>query len=211
MKQIVKFLSLLVFVWILTANVALALTFPVDFRDCLHQDKAIVLSGWYNQPRIYGYHKAYDIPAERGKMVKSPELGEITVVGQEYAKYDPKYKQWKSGYGNYIDIGIYERRLTVIGEVKVLKYSYRVAHLERVFVREGDTVYEGQKIGEVGATGIVDERGRPQLAYHLHFERRSPEGYKINCLREFTPLVQDYFQTKDTLVFAVVGSGSQNN
>jgi len=61
-----------------------------------------------------------------------------------------------SGYGNYVE----------------LKFNYKgknfycfYAHLSKVFVKKGDKVVKGQKIGITGGTGKV-----PPYGVHLHFE-----------------------------------------
>jgi len=49
------------------------------------------------------------------------------------------------------------------------KYRTRYAHLSSIGVKVGQTVYKGDQIGRVGATGSVrSKRGRD--ASHLHFE-----------------------------------------
>ncbi|MEA3346333.1 MAG: M23 family metallopeptidase [Chloroflexota bacterium] len=49
-------------------------------------------------------------------------------------------------------------------------------HLSAISVQEGQQVREGQKLGEVGATGIA-------LGPHLHFEVRATDPYGYNATR----------------------------
>lgn len=193
------------------SNMCFALTFPIDFNDCKQIGKMIVLTGWFHEVRVYGEHQSYDIPANQGVDIKSCELGEVIKTGFEYPKYDSVHKIWRSGYGNYIDIGYFDIIKTPIGEIKRMKYFYRYAHMEKPASTVGDPIYEGQKIGEVGATGIVDLQGRPIKAFHLHMEKRLPNGVKIPCLSNFTPLVQKYFGIETKKVFATIGSKTSNN
>lgn len=44
------------------------------------------------------------------------------------------------------------------------------AHAKKIYVKEGDKIKQGQKIGEVGATGNV-------TGPHLHFEIRKDGRY----------------------------------
>lgn len=44
------------------------------------------------------------------------------------------------------------------------------AHCKTIYVKEGDKIKQGQKIGEVGATGNV-------TGPHLHFEIRRNDRY----------------------------------
>ena len=87
-------------------------------------------------------HKGIDIAYRRGIEVLSAANGKVIE-----RKYDPM------GFGNYI----------------VIRHSYgfatKYAHLDNVYVEEGDTVTQGQKIGTMGNTGL-------STGPHLHFEVR---------------------------------------
>ena len=87
-------------------------------------------------------HKGIDIAYRRGIEVVSAANGKVIE-----RKYDPM------GFGNYI----------------VIRHSYgfatKYAHLDNVYVEEGDTVTQGQKIGTMGNTGL-------STGPHLHFEVR---------------------------------------
>ncbi len=75
--------------------------------------------------------------------------------------YDNDYRSGKTGqmneYGNYIDIRV--------SDGSTLRYAHQQkTSIEGIYV--GATVYAGQQIGEVGATGYV----LGEFPYHLHFE-----------------------------------------
>jgi len=87
-------------------------------------------------------HKGIDIAYRRGIEVVSAANGKVIE-----RKYDPM------GFGNYL----------------VIRHSYgfatKYAHLDNVYVEEGDSVTQGQKIGTMGNTGL-------STGPHLHFEVR---------------------------------------
>ena len=83
-------------------------------------------------------HLALDIAAPTGTKIISPESGEIVLIGDFFYS------------GNYIVIDH--------GHGLITSYS----HLSEVFVKEGQFIDKGQKIGEVGSTGRV-------TGPHLHW------------------------------------------
>jgi len=87
-------------------------------------------------------HKGIDIAYRRGIEVVSAANGKVIE-----RKYDPM------GFGNYI----------------IIRHSYgfatKYAHMDNVYVEEGDSVTQGQKIGTMGNTGL-------STGPHLHFEVR---------------------------------------
>lgn len=85
------------------------------------------------------YHKGADYGAPAGTPVRTVADGEVTFAGR------------KGGYGNYV----------VIRHSKTASTAY--AHLERVAVRAGQRVQQGQNIGTVGSTGMA-------TGPNLHFE-----------------------------------------
>ena len=87
---------------------------------------------------IDSYHTGTDIGADKGTKVVSSIDGKITKA--EYNKYN----------GNYIEI--------TNGKI-ITKYC----HLSKSLVKVGATVRAGEKIGEVGSTGL-------STGPHLHFE-----------------------------------------
>ena len=106
----------------------------------------LVVSDGYGKRRhpITGetqFHPGLDLVAPWGTPVLSVKEGTVT------------HASWKGGYG----------KLVIINPPNGLVSYY--GHLTEIFVKDGDTVTEGQLIGKVGATGDV-------TAPHLHFELR---------------------------------------
>ncbi len=87
-------------------------------------------------------HKGIDIAYRRGIDLVAAANGKVIE-----RKYEPM------GFGNYI----------------VIRHAYgfatKYAHLDNVYVEEGDVVTQGQKIGTMGNTGM-------STGPHLHFEVR---------------------------------------
>ena len=106
-------------------------------------------------------HKGIDVAKTPGADVRSAANGKVIE-----RKFD------KGGFGNYVLIRHKAGFMT--------KY----AHMERVFVKEGDIVAQGQKIGSVGNTGV-------STGYHLHFEVRL--GAEVR-----DPLI--YLRMKDSIL-----------
>ena len=103
---------------------------------------------------IYGYretatgnvpknHTGTDIAAVTGTKIKSATDGQVVLVSEE------------GDYGKHIKVQI--------GEVSII-----YAHCNRLYVKEGDMVTQGQEIAEVGSTGN-------STGPHLHFEIRISE------------------------------------
>jgi murein DD-endopeptidase MepM/ murein hydrolase activator NlpD len=85
-------------------------------------------------------HKGIDIAAPVGTPVVAAAPGVVV------------YARWNSGgYGNLVDIQHPDGSLT------------RYAHNNRLLVREGEAVEQGQQISEMGSTGR-------STGPHLHFE-----------------------------------------
>jgi murein DD-endopeptidase MepM/ murein hydrolase activator NlpD len=102
----------------------------------------------------WGFHYGIDMAALKGTPVYAVAPGKVVE-----ATYSP------SGYGNCI----------VIEHNK--KYKTRYAHLDTMYVKQGQNVVAGSLIGKVGATGAV----RGKNASHLHFEVQV-FGKRINPL-----------------------------
>ena len=85
------------------------------------------------------FHRGVDISSVKGAAVNSGVKGIVTYAGV------------KGNYGNMIEV----RRS---GGLKV-----RYAHLSKIEVRVGQRIQEGDKIGEVGSTGMA-------TGPHLHYE-----------------------------------------
>ena len=98
-------------------------------------------------------HKGVDLAFHRGWPVLATAEGKVVEN-----KFEPM------GFGNYI----------------VIRHKYgfytKYAHLDRVYVNEGDTITQGQRIGVLGSTGL-------STGPHLHYEVRigsqvvDPERY----------------------------------
>jgi murein DD-endopeptidase MepM/ murein hydrolase activator NlpD len=86
-------------------------------------------------------HKGVDIAASKGTAVLAADGGEVIFTG------------WVSGYGNLIKLRHDNGDVTYYG------------HLSKILVSDGASVAQGDKIAEVGSTGI-------STGPHLHFELR---------------------------------------
>lgn len=96
-----------------------------------------------------GYHTGVDHAAPHGAKVVALRSGTVTHVG------------W-GGWGNAYGVQVH---------IKHGGYVTMVAHLSRTTVRRGQSVREGQQIGNVGTTGR-------STGPHAHVETRvSPYGY----------------------------------
>jgi murein DD-endopeptidase MepM/ murein hydrolase activator NlpD len=97
--------------------------------------------GWLSQ----GYrsdHRAIDIAAKQGTFVTASDRGVVIRAG------------WNNqGYGRFVVID------------HNIDYITLYAHLEQIFVQEGEVVGKGQILGTVGSTGN-------STGPHLHFEIR---------------------------------------
>lgn len=92
-----------------------------------------------SRPNAVGYHTGVDFVAPVGTLVGSSAAGQVTV-----ATWDPSYGNWVE-----IDHGG--------------GYRTRYAHLNEIFVREGEWLQANAYIGSVGNTGH-------STGAHLHFE-----------------------------------------
>ena len=98
-------------------------------------------------------HKGIDLAYQQGTPIVSTANGKVVEKG-----YEP------NGFGNYL----------------LLRHKYgfftKYAHMDKVYVKEGETVNQGQVIGTMGNTGL-------STASHLHYEVRigsqvvDPERY----------------------------------
>ncbi len=105
-----------------------------------------VISGY--GPKADGLHNdGVNIKVPRGTAVRAADNGVVVYAGKEL-----------QGYGNLVLIRHANRWMTAY------------AHLDKILVKKGDTLKQGQSLGTVGSTGQVDS---PQL----HFEiRRGTEA-----------------------------------
>jgi murein DD-endopeptidase MepM/ murein hydrolase activator NlpD len=93
--------------------------------------------------RITRPHEGIDIAAPVGEPILAPAKGKVTFAGNRSNGYGLTVEM-DHGYG----------------------YTTRFAHASRLHVRAGDVVERGEKIAEVGATGLV-------TGPHLHYEVES--------------------------------------
>ena len=96
-------------------------------------------------PTVPKYHTGIDIAANTGTKFIAAMSGTVVQVSGE------------GDYGNHVKI--------MQDDVATL-----YAHCSKIYVNEGDTITQGQEIGEVGATGNA-------TGPHLHFEIRKSERY----------------------------------
>lgn len=101
--------------------------------------------GWRNPTTstVPKYHTGLDIAATEGTVIKSATDGKIVLVSSD------------GDYGNHYKIQV---------DDVIIIY----AHCKTLYLKEGDTVKQGQEIAEVGSTGN-------STGPHLHFEVRKSE------------------------------------
>jgi murein DD-endopeptidase MepM/ murein hydrolase activator NlpD len=107
-------------------------------------------------------HHGVEFPDPSGTPVYAAAEGVVISAGPDQAAI---YSPWQNFYGN----------LVVIEHASKLFTLY--AHLSKVTVLAGQNVRAGDKVGEVGRTGVA-------IGSHLHFEVRQGNG-------------QDYFATRN--------------
>ncbi len=102
--------------------------------------------GWRMNPvtAIWSFHSGIDLGAPFGTPVLAAKAGRVDFAG------------WGDGYGNLIEL---DHGST----------GTRYAHLEAIYVYQGQQVAQGQQIGIVGSTGR-------STGPHLHFEIMVPSG-----------------------------------
>jgi len=113
-------------------------------------------------------HTGIDIPAARGTTVMAAKSGVVTTSVYGSGSF------WS--YGNYIVVSHSDGTSTLY------------AHLSRRSVSEGQTVSQGQKIGEVGTTGR-------STGNHLHFEVRR-NGSRTDPVNYFPDKTLYYYSSR---------------
>ena len=177
-----------IFVLVMLSQSAFALTFPIDLSNCIMQHGRVLLTGWFSQRRAYGEHRAIDIPCVKDTTVRAVKAGEIIEVSFADPYYDNKLKQWRTNYGNYIKLRDND------GNVWIM------AHLNSYVVKVGERVPEGQVIGRVGSTGLVDATGHIiTRANHLHIECRSATGRYISTTTAFGRLIKPHLRDQSSV------------
>jgi hypothetical protein len=120
-------------------------------------------------------HHGVEFLNKFGTPVQAAADGVVVFAGPDA---EAVYSPWVNFYGNLI----------------VLKHDNDLytlyAHLSKIDVQVGDAVLVGQKIGEVGQTGVA-------TGSHLHFEVRSGE-------------VKDYFATQNPELWLAPQRGDRN-
>lgn len=102
-------------------------------------------------------HHGIDLSANRGTPIIAPADGYVSFTGRN------------GGYGLYVSINH--------------KYGFetKYGHLQKIYVRRGQFVKRGDKIGEVGNTGISTA---PHLHYEIHYRGKAvnPVNYYFDDL-----------------------------
>lgn len=131
-----------------------------------------------------------EVERQKGFKVRNP-LKKLYVTSPFGKRFHPVYKKYKLHKGvdlraRYVDLyAAASGRVTVAGWVNgygkliIIKhsdgYETRYAHLNKIKVKVGDRIKEGEKIGQTGSTGVGN-------APHLHFEVRK-NGKALNPLQ----------------------------
>ncbi len=111
--------------------------------------------GWRRNPfRRYRweFHPGIDIATYRGRPVVAADRGKVV------------YSGWMGGYGRVVIIDHGGGWITTYG------------HLHRIYVRKGQWVYRGQKIGSVGSTG---RSTGPHLFFEVYYKGRALNPLKV--------------------------------
>ncbi|MCP2727883.1 peptidoglycan DD-metalloendopeptidase family protein [Limnofasciculus baicalensis] len=121
---------------------------PSQFNGYIWPSKGVLTSGY--GPRWGRMHKGIDIAAPIGTPVVAAADGVVVSAG------------WNSGgYGNLVEVQHADGSVT------------RYAHNNRILVRQGQEVAQGQQISEMGSTGF-------STGPHLHFEVHPSGGAAVN-------------------------------
>lgn len=103
----------------------------------------------------YKFHEGIDFGADRGTPILAAADGYVTFTGKN------------GGYGLFVSINH--------------KYGFetKYGHLQKIYVRRGQYVKRGDKIGEVGNTGLSTA---PHLHYEVHYR-----GKAVNPINYYFP------------------------
>ncbi|MGZ6251125.1 MAG: M23 family metallopeptidase [Candidatus Chromulinivorax sp.] len=111
-------------------------------------------------PRKSGFHNGVDFAANKGTPVYAVADGLV-----EIAQMSDDIK----GYGNMILLQHEQLKFKdEFGHQQL--YKSRYAHLDQLFVQQGNKVQKGEQIGTVGASGHVVAKNSKSDPSHLHFE-----------------------------------------
>lgn len=110
--------------------------------------------------KIRKFHAGLDFPARVGTAIQAPGDGVVVETG------------WHNGYGNCVKVS------------HGYGYETLYGHMSKITVTVGQHLTKGQKIGEVGDTGLSTA---PHLHYEVHYK-----GKPINpinfCMDNLTPV-----------------------
>lgn len=110
--------------------------------------------------KIRKFHAGLDFPARVGTAIQAPGDGVVVETG------------WHNGYGNCVKVS------------HGYGYETLYGHMSKICVTVGQHLTKGQKIGEVGDTGLSTA---PHLHYEVHYK-----GNPINpinfCMDNLTPV-----------------------
>lgn len=109
--------------------------------------------------KIKKFHEGVDFPARVGTAIQASGNGVVVEAG------------WHSGYGQCVKISH--------------GYGYETwyAHMNKIYVRPGEKIQKGHKIGEVGDTGLSTA---PHLHYEVHYKGRPINPINF-CMDKLTP------------------------
>jgi murein DD-endopeptidase MepM/ murein hydrolase activator NlpD len=164
------------------------LIFPIDLRDCIVRNNKVELTGWFNEKRWYGLHRAYDIPVIEDTQIRMPADGRVSKI---YSFGHPRCSEgvWRSGYGIYMEI-----EFQYLGE----KITMLFAHLNKILVLEGSYLKQGDIIALSGSTGLVNTKGVFRPAPHVHIEIYK-NSTKVPFHRELGEAVKKELKTEENL------------
>ncbi len=104
------------------------------------------------------FHEGIDLGADRGTPILATADGYVTFTGRN------------GGYGLFVSINH--------------KYGFetKYGHLQKIYVRKGQFVKRGDKIGEVGNTGLSTA---PHLHYEVHYHGKAmnPQDYYFSNIK----------------------------
>lgn len=126
----------------------------------------IMMSSGYGVERATHNHHGVDFAAPTGTPIYASASGVVSKAG------------WGNGYG----------LMAQISHEDIGDYQTVYAHMSQSFVREGQHVVQGEKIGLVGSTG---RSTGPHLHYELHQHHQHLNPYGAELKKHFTPSAVD--------------------
>lgn len=162
---------------VLVAGLTVGIRAPVPVEAASGQILAKPCSGKITQ-EFSGSHSGIDIATPSGTSVYAPASGVVKEIRTGSYRRDPG----SGGAGNYIVIQHKPGDSNQFRKCCPMEEWTFYFHLEKVCVKSGQKVNQGQLIGTVGNTGnTVGSTG-----YHLHFEIRENGRYgKAGNPREY--------------------------